>query len=66
MEKTKKDLRDYLDWYNFATREEIAMAICDFFVEEMGVLDPSYWELIEYDQLADEYVAQASIKRFIS
>jgi hypothetical protein len=61
MKKTKKDLRDYLDWYNFVSREEIAMAICDFFIEEMEVFYPSYWELIEYDQLADEYVLENAI-----
>ena len=64
--KNKQDLWDYLDGFSFATREEIAMAVCDFFVEEMGVINPSYWELVEYDELADEYVAQASIKRFIN
>ena len=64
--KNKQDLWDYLDGFSFAPREEIAMAVCDFFVEEMGVINPSYWELVEYDELADEYVAQASIKRFIN
>lgn len=61
MEKTKKNLRDYLDWYDFTSREEIAMAVCDFFIEEMGVFNPSYWELIEYDQLADEYVVENAV-----
>lgn len=61
--KNKQDLWDYLDGFSFATREEIAMAVCDFFVEEMGVLNPSYWELAEYDELADEYVAQATFEQ---
>ena len=61
--KTKQDLWDYLDGFSFATREEIAMAVCDFFIEEMGVLNPSYWELAEYDELADEYVAQATFEQ---
>lgn len=61
--KNKQDLWNYLDWFSFSTREEIAMAVCDFFVEEMGILNPSYWELAEYDELADEYVAQATFEQ---
>lgn len=61
--KNKQDLWDYLDGFSFATHEEIAMAVCDFFMEKMGIFNPSYWELIEYDELADEYVAQATFEQ---
>jgi len=61
--KNKKDLFEYLDGYDFISREEIAMAVCDFFVEEMGVLNPSYWELWEYDTLADEYIKETNRKK---
>ena len=61
--KNKQDLWDYLDGFSFATREEIAMAVCDFFVEEMGVINPSYWELVEYDALADEYIKETNRKK---
>lgn len=61
--KNKQDLREYLDGFSFVSREEIAMAVCDFFVEEMGVLNPSYWELAEYDALADEYVKETNRKK---
>lgn len=40
--KNKQDLREYLNGFSFVSREEIAMAVCDFFVEEMGILNPSY------------------------
>lgn len=40
--KNKQDLWEYLDGFSFVSREEIAMAVCDFFMEEMGVLNPSY------------------------
>ena len=61
--KNKKDLFEYLDGYDFISREEIAMAVCDFFIEEVGIINPSYWELVQYDELADEYVAQATFKQ---
>ena len=61
--KNKQDLFDYLDGFSFVSREEIAMAVCNFFVEEMGVLNPSYWELAEYDALADEYVKETNRKK---
>lgn len=61
--KNKQDLWDYLDGFSFVSREEIAMAVCDFFVEEMGVINPSYWELAEYDALADEYVKETNRKK---
>lgn len=61
--KNKQDLREYLDGFSFVSREEIAMAVCDFFVEEMGVSNPSYWELWEYDTLADEYIKETNRKK---
>lgn len=61
--KNKQDLREYLDWFSFVSREEIAMAVCDFFIEEMGVFNPSYWELREYDALADEYIKETNRKK---
>lgn len=54
--KTKQDLWDYLDGFDFVNDEEIWMAVNDFFMEEMGVLNPSYWELLEYWELATEYM----------
>lgn len=53
---TKKDLFDYLDWFTFVNDEEVWMAVADFFMEEMGVFNPSYWEIIEYWELATEYM----------
>lgn len=61
--KNKQDLWDYLNGFSFVSREEIAMAVCDFFMEEMGVLNPSYWELWEYDALADEYIKETNRKK---
>jgi len=61
--KNKQDLFNYLDGFSFVSREEIAMAVCDFFVDEMGVLNPSYWELSEYDALADEYIKETNRKK---
>lgn len=61
--KNKQDLWDYLDGFSFVSREEIAMAVCDFFMEEMGVFNPSYWELWEYDALADEYIKNRNRKK---
>ena len=54
--KNKQDLRDYLDGFNFVNDEEVWMAVADFFMEEMGVLNPSYWEIVEYWELAAEYM----------
>ena len=53
---TKKDLFDYLDWFSFVHDEEVCMAVADFFMEEMGVFNPSYWEILEYWELATEYI----------
>ena len=61
--KNKQDLWGYLDGFKFVSREEIAMAVCNFFMEEMGVLNPSYWELWEYDALADEYIKETNRKK---
>ena len=61
--KNKRDLWEYLDGFSFVSREEIAMAVCDFFVEEMGIFNPSYWELREYDALADEYIKNRNRKK---
>lgn len=54
--KNKQDLFDYLDGFSFVNDEEVWMAVNDFFVEEMGVFNPSYWELLEYWELATEYM----------
>ena len=54
--KNKQDLWDYLDGFSFVNDEEVWMAVNDFFVEEMGVFNPSYWELLEYWELATEYM----------
>lgn len=54
---TKKDLFEYLNGYNFVAKNEILMAICDFFREnELIDQDPSYWELAYYWELGDEYI----------
>ena len=54
--KNKQDLREYLDGFSFVSDEEVWMAVNDFFVKEMGVFNPSYWELLEYWELATEYM----------
>lgn len=54
--KNKQDLWDYLDWFKFVDECEVSMAVNDFFMEEMGELEPSYWDLMEYWALANEYI----------
>lgn len=54
--KNKQDLWEYLDGFDFVNDEEVWMAVADFFMEEMGVFNPSYWEIIEYWELATEYM----------
>ncbi len=56
--KNKQDLWEYLDSFDFVNDEEVWMAVADFFMEEMGVFNPSYWEIIEYWELATEYMRE--------
>jgi hypothetical protein len=62
MKKTKQDLFNYLDWYDFVHRVEISDAILDFFAEEMWVINPSRWDCMQAWSLADEYIEQKWFK----
>lgn len=53
---TQKDLYEYLDQYNFVSKDEIYLAINDFFTENFENFEPSYWDLLYYWQLQDEYM----------
>lgn len=60
--KNKVDLWNYLDGYHFVEASEVNMAVNEFFEEECGVLNPSYWELMEYGVLASEYMKMRGLK----
>lgn len=57
----KKDLFEYLNGYNFVNESEVNMAVCEFFMENMWIMDPSYWELLEYWELASEYIKEKKL-----
>ena len=57
----KKDLFEYLDGYYFVNESEVNMAVCEFFMENMWIMDPSYWELLEYWELASEYIKEKKL-----
>ena len=40
--KNKQDLWDYLDAFSFVSEHEVSMAVNDFFMEECGILNPSW------------------------
>ena len=55
---TKKNLFNYLESYCFTYGYEVTGAIEDYFreyVEKNDNFSPSYWELIQYYNLAREY-----------
>lgn len=63
-EPTKKDLFDYLDEFSFVDDWEIPMAVNDFFrdyVEKDENYQASYWELLYFQELAEEYQAKRNI-----
>ena len=62
MAKTKQDLRDYLDWYDFVNQSEISDAVLEFMEEEMWVLNPSYQDCLNAGEYADEYIELRWIK----
>lgn len=51
---SKEDLFAELDVFSFVNREEVWMAVFDFYNDENT--SPSWWELAEYDELAEEYI----------
>ena len=57
-------LYDYLDWFNFVNKLEINCAIQDYFYPDAWTKWewPSYWEIAEYDKIADEYMEDREIK----
>lgn len=60
--KNKDDLWEYLDGFSFVSEHEVSMAVNDFFMEEMWILNPSYWELMEYAWLTIEYIKAKNLK----
>lgn len=57
----KNDLFEYLDGYYFVNESEVNMAVFEFFMENMWIMDPSYWELLEYWELASEYIKEKKL-----
>ena len=55
-------LEAYLDNYGFVNREEVVMAVNDFFQEEMGVEQLSFWDLMEAWKIADDYIKEKGLK----
>ena len=47
--KLTKELRDYLNGYHFIDKDEVTMAVQDFFFPDAGTdgEEPSYWEISE-------------------
>lgn len=62
---TKDDLFWYLDTYAFVWDFEILGAIEDFFrvcVNQDENRQPSYWELLYFQELADEYIEDRGLE----
>lgn len=62
---TKNDLFWYLDTYVFVWDFEILGAIEDFFrvcVNQDENRQPSYWELLYFQELADEYIEDRKLE----
>ena len=57
-------LYDYLDWYTFVDKTEIIGAIEQYFYpdEEGQKENASYWELSEYDDIANKYIEERWIE----
>lgn len=58
----KKNLYEYLDAFNFINKNEIYIAINDYFMENFEILNPSRWELREYQKIGDEYIKEKNLK----
>lgn len=56
--KLTKELRDYLNGYHFIDKDEVTMAVQDFFFPDAGTdgEEPSYWEVAECQEVAEIYV----------
>lgn len=59
-----EQLYDYLDWYSFVSKSEILGAIEEYYYpdEEWQKESASYWELAEYNNIADEYMNDRNIE----
>lgn len=57
MEEKLKELYEYLDWYSFVNYDEVEACVNDFFVEIYEILEPSYWDLFFYHELAIRYIS---------
>lgn len=58
----KENLFNYLDAYSFAWKTDIMIAIEDYFresIEKNEERTPSYWELVYFWELAEEYMDYA-------
>lgn len=54
----KKELYEYLDWYSFVNYDEVVMCVNDFFMEEKWELEPSMYDLLDYQDYAIEYIIE--------
>lgn len=57
-----KKLEEYLDWYTFVNESEVCMAVQDFLMEEMGVEQLSYWDIMEAGKIAEDYIKEKGLK----
>lgn len=59
-----EQLFDELDKTSFVNKEEIVLAIQDYFYPDAGTdwEQPSYWELSEYGRLAEDYMNDRKIE----
>ena len=59
-----EQLYDYLDWYSFVSKSEILWAIEEYYYpdEEWQKESASYWELAEYNNIADDYMNDRKIE----
>ena len=59
-----EQLYDYLDWYSFVSKSEILWAIEEYYYpdEEWQKESASYWELTEYNNIADDYMNDRKIE----
>lgn len=61
----KEKLFSYLDGYYFVEESEVTLAINDFFrdyIEKDENYQASYWELIYFQELAEEYIKERNIE----
>lgn len=52
----------YLDWYAFVNQQEVEMAVCDFFQEEMWVEQLSFADNMEAWKIAKDYIEAKGLK----